>query len=121
VTGVTFRSITDAPPLVIVEVDVSFSPTTLGTAQGIQPYQLRETGQFTFNKTFQIVSLDLLIPYLDTAMALAGVDLSNPAVADSLIQGVCEKAAASCSQQSTQYTSTRRLRGFLSVITGWHL
>lgn len=117
VTVVTFRSITEQPPIVIVEVDVSFTPTTLGQDVGAQPLLLRETGQFTFDKMFHIVSFDLSIPYLDTAMLdEATLNPSNPTFVSSEIENICQATMTSCTGQNAQYPDFASCVNALSAI-----
>ena len=91
---VTFQSIIDQPPVVIAEVDLSFAPRP--SNPGGTPFQVRETGKFTFNKTFQIVSFDVQIPYFDTAILIQGADTTNTGYVTGLINGICSAVMASC-------------------------
>lgn len=90
VTAVTFRSITKHNPDVSVVVDLTFTPTALGQELGYETFQLRETGQFTFDKKLQITSFDLSIPYVDTAMtSLEGLNFSSPSFFTSSVAAIC--------------------------------
>lgn len=115
--GVAFRSITDQNPLVFVEIDLVLTPTPLGQTLGYQNYEVRETGSFTFNKSNQITSFDLSIPYVDSAMAtFAGRDFTNPTfVADDIV-GMCTLIVNSCTGTNAQYTSLTDCESFLSSL-----
>jgi len=117
-TGVTFRSITDLSPVVLVVVDLSFTPGV--NAFLVSPFQVRETGQFTFNKAGQIVSFDLQIPYYDFVFFnILGIELSNPNVVTTVINQVCAVAtSAPCSGMNAQYNgSFSTCAAYLSTIS----
>jgi len=116
VSGVDFHAITEQPPYIFVEVDVNFTETALGNSLGIvlSFSRLRETGRFTFDKQFRIVSFDLLIPYLDTAMALAGKNASDPSFIANATQAICSQAQQVCTTAQTGYLDSNACVAYLS-------
>lgn len=115
--GVAFRSITDQNPVVFVEIDLVLTPTPQGQALGLQNYEVRETGNFTFNKSNQITSFDLTIPYVDSAMATyAGQDFTNPTFVSDDIVGICTLTMNSCTGANAQYPDLATCESALSSL-----
>jgi hypothetical protein len=94
VTSVNFRTLTEQDPNVAVEVDVTFTPTATGLLFGLTPYQIRETGRFTFDSQNKITTFDLSIPYLDTALFY--VSPSDASTKQQMIQCICATYASYC-------------------------